>query len=426
MELKELKSAVDTFAGDFAEFKTANETRLKELEEKGVESADSTAKVQEIAESLAKQSEEVDKVKAALARMPAVATDAKGTPECLTEYKAALNAHLCGHADEDVVKVAAKAVRDAIKEDPKLFADYKTNYVGSDPDGGFGVGTEEGGMLDPIITEFSNMRQFATVRTGMKPELRYVVNKKGSGSVVKASELQAYAATATANLGEQIIPAHNHYALPGVSENMLEDADFDVLGWQNVEVGETFASYDDNQFFNGDGAGEAKGILTRTTIANTSGDTYGKVKLYASGGATSFVAENLIECSGGLKRPYYSGRCNWFVKRQDFFSKIATLKNGDNDFRLVLPDFTNGVSFRLVGFDVAFAPDMPTAGTENNLALAFGNFGRAYTIYDRTGISVKRFEEVESPIVQFRYRRRNGGDVTNFEAYNLVKMTASV
>jgi HK97 family phage major capsid protein len=423
---EELKSAVETFAGDFKEFQSTVETKFKEIEEKGAESADTMGKVAEIAESLTKQSEEMDKVKAALTRLPKVDTDAKGVPEVVKTYKSALNTHLRKNDDESRAQAVAatQAFKSAMKEDRALFADYKTIYVGSDPDGGFGVGVEDGGMIEPYITEFSNMRQVARTVNGMKPEIKFTVNKKGGSNVVKASELQAYVKGTTPNLGEQIIPAHIHYALPTISEQMLEDSDFDVLGWLNSEVGESFASYDDNQFFNGDGAGEAKGILTRDTNTSDAGGSanYGKVRLMNSGGATSFVEENLIEMAGSLKRPYYSGRVNWFCERQSFFTKIATLKNGDNDFRLVLPDFTNGVSFRLLGYDVLFAPDMPTAGTTANKALAFGNFNRAYTIYDRTGITVKRFEEVESPEVWYRYRRRNGGDVVNYEAYTLMQM----
>jgi HK97 family phage major capsid protein len=424
---EELKTAVETFGNDFAEFRKTVDAKFEQIEKSGEASADILTKQQEIATDLAKQTEEMENVKKALTRLPKVETDTKGTPQVVKDYKDAVNAALRGEEGSEAKAVAAAgAFRTALKEDPKLFDDYKTIYVGSDPDGGFGVGVEDGGMIEPFITEFSNMRQVATVRTGMKPELKFTVNKKGGSNVVKASELQAYVKGTTPNLGTQIIPAHIHYALPTISEQMLEDADFDVLGWLNSEVGESFASYDDNQFFNGDGAGEAKGILTRDTNTSDAGGVanYGKVRLMNSGGATSFVEENLIEMAGSLKRPYYSGRVNWFVERQSFFTKIATLKNSENDFRLVLPDFTNGVSFRLLGYDVLFAPDMPTAGTTTNKALAFGNFGRAYTIYDRTGLSVKRFEEVESPEVWYRYRRRNGGDVTNYEAYTLMQMSA--
>lgn len=419
-----LKDTIETFATDFKAHQDAVKQKFEEIDSKGQESAESQSKIAEISESLAKQSEQIEEIKKAAGRQPKIQLDGKQTPKVLRDYKNALNAKLRGnHGADDQLKAAEDAFKTEMKADAGFANEYKTLYVGSDPDGGFGVGQEDGGMLESSITEFSNMRQVATVRNGMKPELKFTVNKKGGSNVVKASELQAYVKGTTPNLGTQIIPAHIHYALPTISEQMLEDSDFDVLGWLGTEVGESFASYDDNQFFNGDGAGEAKGILTRTTAATDALATYGKVRQYNSGGATSFVAENLIEMSGGLKRPYYSGRVNWFVERQTFFTQLATLKNGDDDFRLVLPDFTNEVTFKMLGYDVMFAPDMPVGSVGGNKALAFGNFGRAYTIYDRTGVTVKRFEEVESPEVWFRYRRRNGGDVTNFEAYKLMQMS---
>lgn len=423
--MPELKDQVEQFASSFAEFKSATEARIEAVEEKGYAPAELEEKVSTMGESLAKQSEALDEMKSAMAKQPKVDLSAKGTPQCLVDYKSAVNGVLRGEEGAELKAHACIAeVKRAMQEDAGLFAEYKTLFVGSDVDGGFGVGCEEGGMIDPIITELSNARQYANVRSGSKPELRYIVNKKGADGAFKRSELAKYVQTMTPQLGEQIIPAHEHYAMTAISEQMLEDSDFDVLGWNNQEVAERFAIYDDNQFFNGTGAGEGRGILGQATRAAGAGNEYGKVDLFNSGGATSFVAENLIGMSGGLKRPYYSGKCNWFVNRQTFFSKLATLKNGHDDFRLITNDFTNGVSFKILGFDVAFAPDMPLGDTEDNIGLAFGNFNKAVTIYDRLGITTKRFEEHDSPLTFFRTRRRSGCDVTSTEAYSLMQMKA--
>ncbi len=421
---KELKETIETFAKDFTAHQETVKAKFAEIESKGHESAESMSKVADISASLAKQSEQIEEIVKAAGRQPKIQIDGKQTPKVLRDYKDALNAHLLGkEGSEFKLAEASTAFKAEMKADSGFAKEFKTLYVGSDPDGGFGVGFEDGGMIEPTITEFSNMRQRANVRNGMKPELKFTVNKKGGSNVRKATELAEYVKGTTPNIGQQIIKSNIHYALPTISESMMEDSDFDVLGFLGSEVGESFATYDDAQFFGGKGAGEAKGILAQTFVATDALAVYGKVRQYNSGGATSFVAENLIEMSGGLKRAYYTGAVNWFVQRQTFFTQLATLKNGDDDFRFILPDFTNGVTFKMLGYDVDFAPDMPVGTTNLNKSLAFGNFKKAYTVYDRTGITVKRFEEVESPEVWFRYRRRNGGDVTNFEAYNVMQMS---
>ena len=278
--MPELKETVEKFANDFAEFKQKSEERIEAIEAKGYAPVETEQAVKDMAVDLAAATEQIEEVKKAVGRAPRAEMKEGELPEELAEYKKQLNAHLRGKASKEAVDTAYLAVVSKASDDKVFATELKTLYVGSDPDGGFGVGIENGGMIDPIVTEFSNMRQVARVVNGMKPEIKFTVNKKGGSNVVKASELQAYVKGTTPNLGTQIIPAHIHYALPTISEQMLEDSDFDVLGWLQNEVAESFASYDDNQFFSGDGAGEAKGILTRTTAATDALATYGKVRLY--------------------------------------------------------------------------------------------------------------------------------------------------
>jgi HK97 family phage major capsid protein len=66
---------------------------------------------------------------------------------------------------------------------------------------------------------------------------------------------------------------------------------------------------------------------------------------------------------------------------------------------------------------------METVGA-GALAVAFGNFKQAYTIVDRLGISTLRDPYSAKPFVEFYTRKRVGGDVTNFEAIKIQKVSA--
>jgi hypothetical protein len=82
-------------------------------------------------------------------------------------------------------------------------------------------------------------------------------------------------------------------------------------------------------------------------------------------------------------------------------------------------------TMQLLGKRVIFADDMQALGTGSNLAVAYGDFGRAYTILDRVGLQVLRDPYTEDPYTIFRLRRRTGGDVTSFDAVKLMRLAAS-
>jgi HK97 family phage major capsid protein len=58
-------------------------------------------------------------------------------------------------------------------------------------------------------------------------------------------------------------------------------------------------------------------------------------------------------------------------------------------------------------------------------AAALGDWKSAYTIVDRIGIRILRDQYTSKPFVKFYATKRVGGDVTNFEAYKLLKLAAS-
>ena len=120
-----------------------------------------------------------------------------------------------------------------------------------------------------------------------------------------------------------------------------------------------------------------------------------------------------------MKQPYQGG-ARMIAQRQTIFKDLFTLKDGEDRYYLV-PDFSSGVSFRLLGTPIDMNPNMPAAGADS-LSLAYANFGRAYTIVDRTGLALVRDQFTGYPLVKFRFGKRMGGDVENFEAIKIYKL----
>ena len=59
----------------------------------------------------------------------------------------------------------------------------------------------------------------------------------------------------------------------------------------------------------------------------------------------------------------------------------------------------------------------------NAFPLAFGDFREAYTIVERAGVRILRDPFTSKPNVLFYATRRVGGDVVNFEALKLQKIS---
>ena len=66
---------------------------------------------------------------------------------------------------------------------------------------------------------------------------------------------------------------------------------------------------------------------------------------------------------------------------------------------------------------------MPVA-EKGSLSIALADFKSAYKIVDRIGIRVLRDPYTFKPFVKFYSTKRVGGDVINFEAIKLLKLSA--
>ena len=66
---------------------------------------------------------------------------------------------------------------------------------------------------------------------------------------------------------------------------------------------------------------------------------------------------------------------------------------------------------------------MPSVAA-NALPVAFGDWKQAYTIVDRAGVRVLRDPYSSKPFVLFYTTKRVGGDITNFEAIAIQKISA--
>lgn len=287
--------------------------------------------------------------------------------------------------------------------------------TGVDPDGGYLVPVTHSSKIIKKVFESSSLRGLADAVTIGGKEITFP-RDEGEFGYGWIGETTAPSETTTGQFGESKIAVHEMYAEPRVTQQMLEDAAFDVEGWVGGKVGERFGRIEGSAHFTGNGINKPRGILTYAT-----GTTNGYVEQIVSGAAAAVTLDGLYNLVFGLK-DYYTANAKFLMKRTTV-RDILKIKDGDGKPIWQLGDIKAGQPATILTHEVVRSEDMPTVEAAA-LAIAFGDFRAAYQIVDRLGITLLRDNLTAKPYVKFYHRRRTGGDVLNFEAFKIQKISA--
>ncbi len=402
----EVKSAAETLARAFEDYKAVNDQRLLELERKGSSDPLLGEKLGRLDGVMTQLQDEVSRVKTALKR-PAFAGAAADEPA--SEYK------------QGFLRYVAKGHETELQQ-----LQTKDMSVINDPNGGYMVPVE---MADRIVTrqyDTTPLRQLATVMN-VTSEAVEMLRDTNEPDALWASELATRSDTLEGTLGRIRIPAHELYAQPRATQKLLDDAVINVEEWLINKVADRFARRENNAFVVGDGIAQPRGFASYTTQAT--GDAtraWGVLEHVVTGVDGAFPSSNpgdlLITLMHKL-RVGYMANAAWLMPRA-VAEQIRRFKENSTNAYLWQPGLQAGNPATLLGFPIQLAEDMPALAT-NSLSVAFGNFAEGYTIVDRLGIRVLRDPYTAAPFVRFRCSKRVGGDVTNFEAIKFLRFSAT-
>lgn len=419
---QEVKTALGDFMRTFEEFKTKNDARLKEVEQKG--SADVTTR------------EQVDKLNAALDKSQAE------LKKRLDEMEAKANRLALGgggggdrevKAAEEFSRITGQTVTaEQLREYKSGLNDHLRNpnvkaatlSVGSDPSGGYLVTPDTTGRMIKKIYESSPMRQLASVVTIGTDALEGPIDN-GEADASWVGEQQPRQQTGAPQLGMWQIPVHELYAYPKVTQRLLDDARVDQEAWLADKATAKFERKENTAFVLGDGNLKPKGLLAYPVVSEADGSrAWGKFQFIATGAAGAFAVADpgdaLLDLIYGLKAAYRNN-ARFFMSRGTV-GEVRKLKDGQGNY-LWQPSAQVGQPATLLGYGIAEGEDMP-AITANSLSIAFGDFAEAYTIVDRLGVTVIRDNITEPGFVKFNFRKRVGGGANNFEAVKFLKFAA--
>lgn len=302
---------------------------------------------------------------------------------------------------------------DYVKELPNVEMEVKTLSTYSDPDGGYLVTPEFGGIVNTFVYESSPIRSLATVTQIGGTALEMVVDN-GQTTSGWVGENEARPVTGTPLLNKLTIIAKELYAQPDATQQMLDDGMVNVEAWLAGKVGEEFARKEATAFVNGNGLTQPRGLLTYASGTDVAQQ---QVERVVSGSGTTFTYDGLIDLTGALKEPYQANAV--FLCRRTSLNNLLKLKDGQSQpiFNLSYSS-TAGVQRTILGQPLYFAADIPAVAS-NALAMVYGDIRRAYQIVDRVGLRVLRDAYTNKPYVRFYTTKRVGGEVVNYEALKI-------
>lgn len=421
----EVKEAVSALNKVFDDFKKKNDERLTQIERKreDVVTKEEVERINKaIDEAVDKVAKEMkkrtDELEAKANRLALAGAAGDGETKAVEAWAKLIGRKAtCDEARE------YKTALDAQLRNPEQKA--VTLQVGVDPAGGYFVTPDTSGRMVKKIYESSPMRQLANVVTIGTDALEGPIDN-GEADAQWVGEKQTRVQTDAPQVGMWRIPVHEIYAYPMVTQKLLDDASVDIEAWLSGKASDKFARKEATAFVAGSGELQPEGLLMRTPV--TTGDAtraWNLFQYFPTGAAGAFASSNpadvLIDVIQGLKAGY-RGNARWFMSRGTV-GAVRKLKDGQGNY-LWQPGATAGQPSTLFNFPVVEGEDMPAIGA-NAFAMAFGDFGEAYTIVDRLTASVIRDNITRPGFVKFLFRRRVGGGVINGEAVKFLKFAAS-
>lgn len=302
--------------------------------------------------------------------------------------------------------------------------DAKALSVGSDPDGGYLVTPDTTGRIVQRIYETSPMRQVASVVSIGVDAIEGIndLDQNGFAWVGETGRTE----NTTAQLGKYSIQVHEAVSWVTATQKVLEDARLDLEAWLATKSADRIARGENAAFVAGDGQSKPRGFTNYPTAATVDASrAWGTLEHLNTGANGAFrtrsgdvnPVDDLMNVVYALKAGFRQN-ASWMTSRA-VLREARKLKDGQGNF-IWQPAATAGQPSALLGFPIVEAEDMPALGT-GSLSMAFGDFREGYQIVDRIGLSVLRDPYTQYPFVAFKFRKRVGGGVVNFEAIKFLR-----
>lgn len=369
----------------FSAFKTANDEALRQVKSQGAITSELQVKLNLL-------QNQMDDLEGLLSRKSPASTGEEGR-----SFKS------------EKMKVFGQLIRG--KEYP--FEDLRSKGLisGEDTRGGYLTPLEYAQDMISTITEFSPLRQIATVRTTSRAGVQ-IPKRTGSAAAAWVSEVGSRTETGNPAFGLAEIRPHELYSMVPVSRQEVEDSAFDLESFLRSEFGEAFGVAEGVSFISGSGIGRPEGVMTNSSITSVN-----------SGSAAAITADGLIALFYEPKTAY-ADQGYWIMNRSTLRA-IRQLKDGSGNYLWAPGLKIDGRPATILDRPYLICSDMSDIAA-NAYPVAFGDFRRGYTIVDRVQfeLQVDPITSKATGMIEFSARKRVGGQVTQPEAIKKLKIAA--
>ena len=377
-------------------FKSINEETIKSIEQKGSSDPLLNQQLVRISDHLDDYKSRLDMLETAAARP--FSSGSSSLNHLDNEHKNAFNGYLRSGNEQYLSAIEQKSLSS-----------------GSDVDGGYLITRQTSKDIIQILEETSPMRQLASselISTGSLD----VIEDYNNASSGWTSETKAIIDTDTPKINKRNIPVFELFAQPSATQKLIDDSSVDIEKWLSEKLITSFSKLENQAFIKGDGSSCPRGILTYSDEKE-----WGKIQQVKSKIESVFDADSLFNLYFSLKEQYCNNAS--FLMNRFTLHLVRTLKDKNSGRYLWSPGISESNPNTLMGLPVYEAADMPVA-EKSSLSVALADFKAAYKVVDRAGIRVLRDPYTFKPFVKFYTTKRVGGDVTNFEAIKLLKLSA--
>ena len=394
MNLTEISEKIDEIGNAWEHFKSVNDEKLRQIEQKGSADCIVMEELNKINNSLNEQKQQLDQLRISASR-PSFEGKNMDFQENL-EHKKALNNYLKKGIDAPLANIETKA-------------DLTTATDSSSAYGGYLLTPNMQRIITGELNDNCFMRQICSVQTISSSALEIIDDTSFATSWI--AETGTVDDSDSTVLNKITVKAHELVAQPKVSQKLLDDASIDIEEWLAYQLANQFMQKEEEAFLKG--TGDANNQPTGITNYTSDIETIESSSSVDGG----IEAEDIVDLYYSLKEQYVGNAS--FVMPRTAVSAIRMLKDPTSGAYLWQPALLGGKEDTLMGCPVYQSSNMPALGA-GSLSVIFGDF-KFYQIVDRNDIRVLRDPYTAKPYVRFYTTKRVGGDVIRKEAFKMLK-----
>ncbi len=291
--------------------------------------------------------------------------------------------------------------------------DRKTLSVGVDVAGGFLVPEDQLAMLTKKIAAVTVMRQICRVMQTSRdiatwPRVNYTADDVYTSGVrvTWTGETPANATTHRVTdpvTGQISVPIRTAMASMPITNQLLEDSAWDVMGLSTDLIAESFGLGEEDVFLNGTGVAQPLGLLTEAE-----GNGPAAVHL---GSTTVPTHAGMLNLDAALPAQY-ERNAKWLARKATYNTLRTAAATTSGQLLWPVTEQYGYLGVQpptLMGYPVLKSEFVPAIASAA-YAMALGDFS-GYYIFDRVGLSMQRLSELyaETDITLILARKRVGG-----------------